>query len=231
MVLTRDICDEIKTAVNQAVSNTIKNGSFINEITQKVIEAVTTLLEDKLINIEKSVAELKRDNEKLENKILELQNNRIVFDYNNPRFEELDRMEQTARSCHLRIFNVKEKTLEDIKQEVKNICEKVSVKVADDDIQLCYRVGKNQKDKNRGIFVKLKDVTIKQRIYGNKKFLKGTGITIKEDLTQIRLNLMKRAVDKYGIHNVWTTNGKIFVSLHNKVHSIKNEKDLLDLKM
>lgn len=231
MVLTRDICDEIKTVVNQAVSKTIKSDSFIDEISQKVIDAVTNLLENKIVKIEEAVAELKNKNEKLESKILELQNNLIITECNKPNIEEVDRLDQATRTCNLRIFNVKEYATEHLKDEVKKLCKRISVEIAQDDILLCYRVGETQENKNRGIFLKLRDVNIKQRIYRNKKLLKGTGIVIKEDLTRIRLNLMKKAVEKLGLQNVWSANGKILINFQNKVLGIKHERDLMNLNM
>lgn len=231
MVLTRDICDEIKSVVNQAVSKTIKSDSFINEISQKVIDAVTILVENKIVKIEQTVAELKTKNEKLESKILELQNNLEVTDCNRPSIEEVDRLDQAARACNLRIFNLEEKTTENLKQEIKNVCKQISVEIAEDDILLCYRVGKARENKSRGIFLKIKDANMKQRIYGNKKLLKGTGIVIKEDLTPLRLNLMKKAVGKLGFQKVWTINGKILVKFQNKIVGIKCDRDLMNINM
>ena len=38
---------------------------------------------------------------------------------------------------------------------------------------------------------------------------KGTGITIREDLSPLRLQDLQRAIQKYGLKNVWTEDGKI----------------------
>nr|CAH7730542.1 unnamed protein product [Callosobruchus chinensis] len=45
--------------------------------------------------------------------------------------------------------------------------------------------------------------------YNRKRFLKGSNIVIKEDLTVLRLNIMNAASEKYGYRNVWSTNGAI----------------------
>nr|CAH7741556.1 unnamed protein product [Callosobruchus chinensis] len=46
-------------------------------------------------------------------------------------------------------------------------------------------------------------------LYNNKKLLKGTGYIMKEDLTAMRLRIVKEASDKYGFKNVWTLNNII----------------------
>nr|CAH7713345.1 unnamed protein product [Callosobruchus chinensis] len=55
-----------------------------------------------------------------------------------------------------------------------------------------------------------KDNSVKMLAYNKKKMLKGTRMVIKEDLTALRLKIVKTASDKYGFKNVWTVNGKIF---------------------
>ena len=46
-------------------------------------------------------------------------------------------------------------------------------------------------------------------IFSNKKKLKGTKITIREDLTKARLAVYKRAVVAFGVANVWSLDGRI----------------------
>ena len=50
----------------------------------------------------------------------------------------------------------------------------------------------------------------KSKIYSNKRKLKGTGISITESLTKIRLEKLKIAREKHGFRNVWTMDGKIY---------------------
>ena len=47
------------------------------------------------------------------------------------------------------------------------------------------------------------------RIYRNKKKLKGTGISVTESLTVKRIKLLEKATEEYTFNNVWSQDGKI----------------------
>ncbi|VEN63128.1 unnamed protein product [Callosobruchus maculatus] len=51
MVLTRETCDEIKSAVNIAVMDSMQNTSFIKTIVDKVASAIEKTLGDKFQNL------------------------------------------------------------------------------------------------------------------------------------------------------------------------------------
>nr|CAI5830997.1 unnamed protein product [Callosobruchus analis] len=99
----------------------------------------------------------------------------------------------------------------------------MSIDLKDDDIKLCYRVGSREKGKirNRCVFLKLNNLNA----YGKKKFLKETGIAVREDLTKNRVKLLNGAMEKVGLNNVWTINGKIYVNKDGKVSIIQSTKD------
>lgn len=58
------------------------------------------------------------------------------------------------------------------------------------------------------------------------RILKQTGLVIKEDLTQIRLEVLKKAIAKYGAKNVWTQNGKIYTFTSNRKKVIQSLDDI-----
>lgn len=45
----------------------------------------------------------------------------------------------------------------------------------------------------------------------NKRNLKGSGITVREDLTKVRHALLREAISRFGLHNVWSNDGVIIV--------------------
>ena len=47
------------------------------------------------------------------------------------------------------------------------------------------------------------------RIYRNKKKLKGTGISVTESLTARRMNMLEKAREEYTFNNVWLQDDKI----------------------
>nr|CAH7753485.1 unnamed protein product [Callosobruchus chinensis] len=56
--------------------------------------------------------------------------------------------------------------------------------------------------------------------------LKGSGIVVKEDLTDNRLKLMEAAIERASLKRVWSYNGTIYVMKDNRRISIKNKDDL-----
>ena len=47
------------------------------------------------------------------------------------------------------------------------------------------------------------------RIYRNKKILKGTGISMTESLTVKRSNMLEKAREEHTFNNLWSQDGKI----------------------
>nr|CAI5852591.1 unnamed protein product [Callosobruchus analis] len=119
----------------------------------------------------------------------------------------LDEMDQARRSANLRIFNLKEAN----------------------DFEVCHRVGRKEEGKNREIFVKIGSIEKRNPICAKKKHLKGTGVVVKEDLTSLRAELLRKAIEKVGLRNVWTENGKIFAIFNRKKIIVRNKEDFSDM--
>ena len=49
----------------------------------------------------------------------------------------------------------------------------------------------------------------RNRIYRNKKTLKGTGISVTESLTAKRISMLEKSREEYTFNNVWSQDGKI----------------------
>ncbi|PSN38374.1 hypothetical protein C0J52_21482 [Blattella germanica] len=63
-------------------------------------------------------------------------------------------------------------------------------------------------------------------VFRSKKLLKGSGITVREDLTKRRHSLLKMAITKFGLQNVWTVDGNIIVKDGDNKRRITRETDL-----
>ncbi|CAG9823863.1 unnamed protein product [Phaedon cochleariae] len=235
MVLTREIREEIESAVGHAVNKCIKHDSFIKTIVSNVTEAVVKTMEKKLSQLEVAVADLQNNYTELksdyENKMETMETKiRQLESQKNKTEENMDRMDQESRRTNLRIFSFKENQQENTREEViKLLNSKMALNLTTRDIELCYRVGKRIDNKNRGIFLKLKSYETKEGIYSKKKLLKGTGVAIREDLTSVRVEVLNTCIEKFGLKNVWTGNGKIYLNTDNRVTIIKTKKDCIDL--
>uniref|UniRef100_A0A6P7GIJ4 Uncharacterized protein LOC114343111 isoform X1 n=1 Tax=Diabrotica virgifera virgifera TaxID=50390 RepID=A0A6P7GIJ4_DIAVI len=191
MVITREVKEAIENAVSQAIIKSLQNKDIIKSLTDNVAVAIINTIETRLGNLEETVASLKVDinstKTNLERKIEELN-------------EKFDRLDQGNRRMCLRIFNLKEKEKEDTRNEIINLINsKMGLNLKYEDINLCYRIGKQDKDKARAVYLKLNTIENKQTVYAKKKLLKGTGVVIKEDLTNLKLELVNQLTSLVGL--------------------------------
>lgn len=84
-----------------------------------------------------------------------------------------------------------------------------------DSVQSCFRLGNNT-NKPRPVLIRFKDLELRQLIWDNKTSLKGSGITISEFLTKSRHNIFMEARRHFGMHNCWSSDGKIVILLPDK---------------
>nr|CAH7730958.1 unnamed protein product [Callosobruchus chinensis] len=121
-------------------------------------------------------------------------------------------------------MSVPEAAGENLTEKVYDIfTNKMKVEINKSEIIAAYRVGRKLDNKPRQILVTFQDNAIKMLTYNRKRFLKGSNIVIKEDLTVLRLNIMNAASEKYGYRNVWSTNGAIFAKTGNGVEKLSLE--------
>lgn len=106
----------------------------------------------------------------------------------------------------------------------------MNVKIDNIDIENCHRVSsKNDKyDRPPAVLIQFRNVNTRLCLLKHRKFLKNTGITIKEDLTQSRLKLYKIAVKELGEKNVWCLNGNIYGRVDGRPRRIENEGDIIE---
>ena len=124
--------------------------------------------------------------------------------------KELNRQGQHSRKDNVRLFGAEEKKDENCKQVVCNIItKKVKVKVSPDDISVAHRLPKSKKQEHRPIIAKFKDRDLRQQVIWARKALKGTGISIAEDMTHENMALMRRAEDSGLFDAVWFSNARV----------------------
>ena len=127
-----------------------------------------------------------------------------------------DQQEQYSRRNCLLVHGIaKEK--EEITDEViiNTLYEKLDLDITSWDLERTHRIGERKKTrgKTRPIIVKFVRYNDRNRVFRNKKKLKGQKISITESLTKIRMDKLRQAKETYGFTNVWTNDGKIFFKL------------------
>ncbi|CAH0555120.1 unnamed protein product [Brassicogethes aeneus] len=201
MVLTREQTEEVKNLVDVVLKQLWKDDTYVKNITANVSQSISEAINKKLDNYEKQLTAVIEENKQIKNNIMELKdghsteinNLHTLMKENYISIEKFDRMEQEYKKTNLRIFNIPETPQENTKQEVLKILNnKLNIQIKDENIESCLRIGKLNNAKNRGVFIKLSSLYIRQEIFKNKKYLKGSGICLK---IMEGLELINRFVD------------------------------------
>lgn len=142
--------------------------------------------------------------------------------------ERAIRNEQYSRRSNIRITGLKETGGENsVKVAVKLFSEKLTITVNENDIDAAHRIPRADTSKPRPMIIKFLKRTDRDSVIKARSKLKGTGITIMEDLAKENQRLLVRVASKPGIVNTWSHNGKILAKLKdNSIHEITRHTDL-----
>nr|CAH7714511.1 unnamed protein product [Callosobruchus chinensis] len=216
------------TRKNQAdfestLMDALKKKSIAESISRMILETITSSLKEKFNYYDSKITELEKEVSCLKSKLNDTVNIQDNVDHKKVE-QKVDNIQQHIRNNNLRIMSVPEAAGENLTEKVYDIfTNKMKVEINKSEIIAAYRVGRKLDDKPRQILVTFQDNAIKMLTYNRKRFLKGSNIVIKEDLTVLRLNIMNAASEKYGYRNVWSTNGAIFAKTGNGVEKLSLE--------
>lgn len=204
---------------------TTKSNATDAKMEEMIVEKIMELFKNEqfILSIAKSITkiikqEVASDIDKINKKISELvEKNKLLMC-------NMDNCEQYSRKNNLRIFGLPYENNENLEDKViKMLDDKMSIKTTHKEIKFVYRIKPKQanksSNKNHPVIIRM-DSRLRKLVFTNKKSLKGSGITIREDLTKQRLQIYKDAVNKFTFKNVWTNQGKIFVKCADKIHTI-----------
>ena len=122
----------------------------------------------------------------------------------------------------------KNKTHTESEEKVVNLIEnKLGVNVKNR-IDIAHRVGSFSTISDRAIIVKFKCRKEKIAVIQNRKKLKGSGVSISEDLTVINHQLLIKTKHNPKVESAWSSMGKIFAKLHNGRILTVNQKTNFD---
>lgn len=139
---------------------------------------------------------------------------------------KIDDLEQYQRRQCLRIFGVEEKQNEDTDQIVMQVAQKIGVELNIHDIDRSHRVGRSDTGRPRPIIVKFVSYRKRSEVFRSKRNLKGCGWTVREDLTKNRHKLLRDAIEKFGVSNVWSLDGAIIVKEGNAKRRVTQSSEL-----
>lgn len=127
--------------------------------------------------------------------------------------DRVESLEQKAKANSLRVFGVEESENEDLSGVLVGLfSEKLNINISQTDIDYVFRLRKKKEqiEKTSPIIIHFVSNTVRNRIYHAKKLLRGTPISIFEDLTRNRYGLLMATKRKFGNNMVWTEGGKVY---------------------
>lgn len=189
----------IEEAVQRAVKEALQDASWLQVLSNIVRDVVVAELKETINKNNEVISEMKKSLIEKDKQICELE-------------AKIDDQEQYQRRQCLRLFGVKEEEGEDTDAISMQIAEKIGVELNVADIDRSHRVGRRDTDRPRPIIIKFVSYRKRGEIFRKKKNLKGSGMVLREDLSRMRHNLLKEAIAKFGLHNVWTNDGDIIVN-------------------
>lgn len=204
--------------IKSTIINTF-NEKFLQDIVDKVASAVEKKIEQRFDAQKEEIAALRSITEKLQKDSTDLR-------------KSLETQEQAVRNMNIRIQGMKVENGENIRSKVLNLfTSKLKINIQNSDIKKCHRVpDKNPGDKPPAVLVRFTSDTARLSVLKNKKNLKNSGMSIKEDLTKVRLLLLNCAIRAFSFKNAWVLNGNIYIKYNNSVHRISDEADIEKIK-
>ena len=102
---------------------------------------------------------------------------------------------------------------------LRTMSKELDTEIKENDQDRTHKIGgRIRKDGKPGaITVKFTRCTVRNKIYSNKKKLKGIKFLMTEGLTSRRYNLLKEAQEKYGVKNVRTSDCRILFKQNKKI--------------
>ena len=210
-------CTKILVNCLNNIENQVKELFILNEETKNAQIKVTESLEF----FSNKFDELERENKKKNKKIKELEETILILTKKNKSLKsDVDELEQYSRRNYLLLHGVQENKNENTDNIVlKTMSEELDIKIEENDLDRTNRIGSRNKEAGKppAIIVKFTRYAIQNKIYSNKKKLKGKNVLITESLTSRRYNFLKEAQEKYGVKNVWTSDGRILFKQNNRI--------------
>lgn len=143
----------------------------------------------------------------------------------------MDNLEQYSRRNCLLVHGIAEERNEDCEQVLlKLFTEKMNVTgVERRDFDRAHRLGVMKPNRARPIIIKFVSYGPRRAIFAAKKALKGTKITITEQLTKERMKVLSAARARIGVTQVWTQDGTIIALVNDTKYRITTLSELANI--
>ena len=232
-------------SITDRLDNLFKSSDFTSAVSS-VVENVFSPISDKIhkrldetenkqLTIEIENSDLRKDNDKLNQEINGLKEQNISLKRDvDTLLEKANEQEQYSRLEAIRIHGIPVVANENCKEKVCNVFQqKLGIDIKPNDITKIHRLDQlyNRPGKPRPIILRFIAHYHKRACIENWRKLKGTGIVITEDLTQINYGTLNRAYKNERIESVSSTEGKLYAKLKHgqriRIFPFKNIDDTI----
>lgn len=127
----------------------------------------------------------------------------------------VDNIEMRHRRKYILFVGVPEKSDENAAHIISNICQShlQLAEASPSCFPICHRLGPAAAGRSRPILVRCDKAGLKEAIWKKKTALKGSSIAVAEFLTRERQAIFLDARKYYGMRNVWSLEGTIFIKV------------------
>jgi len=171
-------------------------------------------LQDENSALKTRLETLEEQNDKQERKIQYLQRQMDQVK------EHAIKNEMYSRRNNIKIYGLKESESEDTVDKVVEMAKNMmKMTISRDDIETAHRLPTKNGEGTKPTIVRLRDTETKFSLLKARKILKGSGITLAEDVTPGLLDQFKRIKDSRNTRDVWIWMGKFYVKdCSDKIH-------------
>ena len=245
MALLEQKIEEINNKLCEMLTK--KDKQFIKEILVDTLdemrEKIIGTVMKKVNQLEGEVHEIALEKEKQEKEMKKLsEKNEDLVEKNKKLVDRISKeeekrkydindLEQYGRRNNVRVsgldfdnkYESSQQTAEGIATLLNN---QMGMNISSYDIDIAHRLGKYEDTKIRNVIVKFVQRQVKVTVMKNTKKLKGTTISINEDLTKINLEVLAslRLKGKDTIDKSWSYEGKLYAQMKNgKIQQVTSE--------
>ncbi|KAJ8880854.1 hypothetical protein PR048_017326 [Dryococelus australis] len=198
--------------LEQLVQGLLKELLSSKDIISVIVEAVTAAVSEAVFcELKKTVSFNLEETNNLREHLRKIEES--LHEAKNVHFLAQDELEQYQLRSNLRVFGILESEKQDtdalVLDVMHNKLQLPHVNISD--IDRCHRVSAKKEGRPSPISVKFSSYQRHNVVFHAKCFLAKSGVTIHEDLMMKPLALLNAAIVKYGLHNMWTADGRIIV--------------------
>ncbi|KAJ8914734.1 hypothetical protein NQ315_017445 [Exocentrus adspersus] len=220
--LELDTWEQIKTVLTNAFGNDEGLEQLIAKVCSTFVKQLEARIDKKFNSISTKLEDLGNSFKTLNESVIA--NKRVIDEL----AVTIDYLEQSAKNNTLRFCGIEEsKDVKDMDLVLSCMQSKLGINCSPSEVDYVFRAGKFVNGgRPRPMIVRFLANIKKAEVYSSKKLLKDSGITVFEDLSKRRYQLLQQAKKKFGKSAAWSAGGKIYVLANNKKCQINSATDL-----